>query len=61
MRPGARIIVTAQWSSFYGMKGTVNATSPHLMITIDGDTYPIRMGAREVAPLETAPHHGGAE
>lgn len=46
---GDRIVVTAQWSSFYGMRGEVVSVTPHTMVIIDGDTYPIRVGDREIA------------
>ena len=61
MRVGDRVIVSAQWSSFYTMRGTVTQTAPHLMILIDRDTYPIRVGEREVTLEETKQHIGGAE
>jgi len=61
VRVGDRVVVTAQWSSFAGMRGVVTATSPHLMILIDRDKYPIRVGVKEVAPEADTQHHGGAE
>jgi hypothetical protein len=63
MRPGDRVIVTAQWSSFFGMKGAVAAVRPHLMILVDGDSYPIRVGPKEVTEDErpTEPNMSGAE
>ncbi len=48
VRVGDPVIVTAHWSSFRGMRGRVTQTSPHLMILIERDTYPIRVGVREV-------------
>ncbi len=48
MKPGDRVVVVAHWSTFRGMRGRVVATSPHLMILIDDDKYPIRVGTREV-------------
>ncbi len=56
-----RIVVIARWSSFYGMHGKVTQTTPYLMVLIDGDTYPIRVGEREVIHEETKQHIGGAE
>ncbi len=43
MRVGDRVRVVAHWSSFVGMKGRVVSTSPHLMVRLDGDTYPLRI------------------
>ncbi len=48
MKPGDRVVVVAHWSTFRGMRGRVVATMPHLMILIDDDKYPIRVGTREV-------------
>lgn len=56
MRKGDRVEVTAQWSSFYRMRGRVTATVPHLMVLIDDDAYPIRVGEREVTRLESEHH-----
>lgn len=63
MKPGDRIIFTAHWSSFYGYRGAVAMTKPHLMVLIDGDSYPIRVGAKEIAPedMPTEPNLTGAE
>ncbi len=63
MIPGDRVVVTAQWSSFFGMKGAVASVRPHLMILIDGDKFPIRVGAKEITPedLPTEPNMSGAE
>jgi hypothetical protein len=52
---GDRIVVTAQWSSFYRMRGIVVAVTPHLMVLIDDDAYPIRMGEREVTRESVEP------
>ncbi len=52
---GDRVVVTAQWSSFVGMRGLVVAVTPHLMVLIDGDAYPIRMGEREVTRERVEP------
>lgn len=49
MKP-RRVIVSANWSSFYGMAGEVIQTSPHLMVRLDGDKFPMRFGEREVSP-----------
>ncbi len=60
--PGDRVLVFAHWSSFYQQRGTVAQTKPHLMVRIDGDSLPLRMGEREVVRLEeSAQHIGGAE
>ena len=53
--PGDRVVIFAHWSSFYRQQGTVNATTPHLMVTVDGDTYPMRMGERECIRIDDAP------
>jgi hypothetical protein len=59
---GDRVLVFAQWSSFYRMNGTVEATKPRLMVRIDGDSYPIAMGERECIRIEESTQHiGGAE
>lgn len=49
MKVGDRIVVTAMWSCFHTMKGRVVQLEPHLMIIIDHDKYPIRVGVHEVA------------
>jgi ribosomal protein L24 len=51
---GDRVVVVAHWSSFRGMRGEVVQVTPHTMVLIDGDTYPIRVGDREIAK-ETSP------
>lgn len=55
MKVGDRVVVVAMWSSFHTMKGRVTALTPHLMIIIDHDLHPIRVGEREIALLEPAP------
>ena len=52
MRIGDPVRVTAAWSPFYGYRGTVTQVTPHLMIRIEGDSYPIRVGEREVVREE---------
>lgn len=54
MKVGDRIVVTALWSSFHTMKGAIVSMSPHLMVLIDHDMRPIRMGEREVALEESS-------
>ena len=61
MRVGDRVVVTAMWSSFHTMKGRVVATAPHLMILIDHDVHPIRVGEREVAIISDQLNPTGAE
>ena len=61
MKVGARVVVTARWSSFHTMKGRVTSTTPHLMILIDHDVHPIRVGDREVALVEEPLTLTGAE
>ena len=63
VRLGTRVTVTAQWSSFRGMRGAVIAVHPHVMILIDGDKYPIRVGAKEITEddMPTEPNMTGAE
>ncbi len=51
MRPGDRVSFVALWSSFLGQNGTVVAISPHLMVRLDGDTYPMRVHPKEVSIL----------
>ena len=53
MRAGQRVVVVASWSSFCGMRGKVMQVSPHLMVHLDGDAFPMRFGDREVAPDES--------
>lgn len=48
MRVKDRVRVTAAWSSFYGMRGRVTQVEPHIMIIIEGDVQPIRVGEREI-------------
>ena len=56
-----RVLVTAQWSSFFGQRGTVQSVAP-LMIIIDGDTFPMRFGEREcIVDAPTSPSLTGAE
>lgn len=50
---GDRVEVFALWSSFKGMCGVVTSVTPGLMVRIDGDTYPIAFGEREVRRLES--------
>ncbi len=60
--PGDRVLIFAQWSSFYRKHGTVTQTAPYLMVRVDDDTYPMRMGERECVRLEESSRHiGGAE
>lgn len=51
MRPRDRVVVSANWSSFFGMAGEVTQVKPHLMVKLDGDTFAMRFGEREVSPL----------
>ena len=48
-RKGDRVLFVALWSSFAGMRGTVTATVPHVMVRIDNDAYDIRVGVKEIA------------
>jgi hypothetical protein len=48
---GQRVLFIAVWSSFRGKRGHVHATDP-LMVVMDDDPKPIRVGTREVIPLE---------
>lgn len=62
IRKGDSVVVTAQWSSFFGMKGKVTQVHPHPMIVIEGDSYPIRVGEKEIAlDLPSNPNLTGAE
>lgn len=63
MRRDDRVLVTANWSSFCGMRGTVKSTQPHLMVLLDGDSYPIRFGERECSrePESSTVNLTGAE
>lgn len=49
MRVGERVRFVAAWSSFYGMTGAIVQMQPHIMILIDRDKHPIRVGEREIA------------
>ncbi len=61
MYRGDRVLVTAMWSTYVGMYGVVTATSPHLMIKLDGDRLPIRVGDREVSRSDAELAMTGAE
>ncbi len=62
IRNGDRVVFVAQWSSFYRMKGRVTQVTPHTMIIVDGDSYPIRVGEKEIALDEpSVPNMTGAE
>jgi len=63
MRLEDRVVVSANWSSFVGMIGTVKQVKPHLMIHLDGDSFAMRFGDREVTPLpeSSEPNMTGAE
>lgn len=45
---GERVIGVAPWSSFRGKRGVVTQTEPFLMVRVDEDERPIRMGDGEV-------------
>lgn len=53
VKVGDRVVVTAMWSTFHTMKGRITQLEPHLMIIIDHDKYPIRVGAQEIALVES--------
>ena len=53
MKIGDRVQVVALWSSFHTMKGRITQLEPVLMIVIDHDKYPIRVGAQEIALVES--------
>jgi len=48
-RKGDRVLFTAAWSSFHGMRGVVTSTVPHVMVRIDNDAYDIRVGVKEIS------------
>jgi hypothetical protein len=48
---GDRVHFTSLWSTFAGLAGYVTATTPHLMVLIDGDRLPVRVHAKEVAQM----------
>ena len=58
---GDRVHVVEPWSSFRGMRGTVTQVRPYIMILIDGDRLPIRVGEREIAREANDPSLTGAE
>ena len=58
---GRRVEFVATWSSFVGMLGTIVQVRPHLMVRLDDDPRPIRVGDREVLLIEEPQHIGGAE
>ncbi len=62
MKVGQRVLFIARWSTFLGKRGHVSQTAP-LMVVMDDDPKPIRVGEREVIPLEydSAKHFAGAE
>lgn len=49
MRVGDRIRVEALWSEFWGYDGVVVAVDPHVMVLLDGDSFPIRIDAVSLA------------
>lgn len=62
MKRGDAVLVVAPWSSFHGMRGEVTQAEPHVMVLLDGETKPLRMGATEIIPAEESTRHiGGAE
>lgn len=58
---GERVIVIAPWSTFRGERGVVVQTRPHLMVRLDDDPRPLRMGDGEVIAEQSERHIGGAE
>jgi hypothetical protein len=48
MKVGARVLVFAEWSSFRGMRGTVTQSAPFMMVLLDGERQPLRVGKSEV-------------
>ncbi len=48
MRRGDRVEVVASWSTFRGMRGRVDSVAPYLMVVLDDDPRPVRMGETEV-------------
>lgn len=63
MKIGQRVLFIASWSSFKGKRGHVCQTEPVLMVVMDDDPKPIRVGEREVIPLDfdSRRHLAGAE
>ena len=59
MKLGDPIVVTAHWSSFYKMHGKVTQLTPHVMVKLEGDLFPIRVGEREIAVVERDEHITG--
>lgn len=51
MKIGARVIVVASWSSFYGARGVVTQMTPYLEVHLDGERLPMRIeGVIEESP-----------
>lgn len=66
MRKGQRVVVTAEWSSFLGRRGTVSAIRPGQgpMLLLDGEAIPMAFGADEceaVVGEQSEPSLTGAE
>jgi hypothetical protein len=61
VKVGEPVEFVARWSSFFGMRGRVVQVDPFPMITVGDDPRPIRVGAREVIPVDEPQHIGGAE
>jgi hypothetical protein len=58
---GEPVIVVATWSSFRGRKGVVTQVTPFVMVQLEGEAFPLRMGAGEVVAEQSERHVGGAE
>lgn len=61
MKLGEPVIFVADWSSFVGKRGHVTQVHPFVMVVLDDDPRPIRVGEREVVPASETAHHAGAE
>jgi hypothetical protein len=48
MKVGSRVLITAGWSSFHHRRGVITQLDPYLMVLLDGEAKPLRMGVREL-------------
>jgi hypothetical protein len=48
-----RVRVVAEWSTFYGLHGTVvTRHATWALVLIDGDAYPLRFGLEVLVPID---------
>jgi hypothetical protein len=47
MKVGTRVLITAGWSSFHHRRGVITQIEPFIMVLLEGERKPLRMGHRE--------------